>query len=362
MINQLKIAFRTDASLQIGTGHFMRCLTLADGLKQQDASIRFISRELPVHLRDMLAAKGMELVSLDSNASAPSADGLAHAHWLETSQAQDAQATIQGLSGLSWDWLVVDHYALDARWEATLRKTARKILVIDDIADRQHDCDLLLDQTYGRNTIDYKSLVPVHTKLLLGADYAMLRPEFAEWRDFSLKRRVNPELKQLLITMGGIDADNVTGRVLTALKDSALPNDLKITIVMGVAAPWLEQVKQQAGQMLIPTEVKVDATNMAEIMAHSDLAIGASGSTSWERCCLGLPSLMLVLADNQKKIATVLKEKGAAIVVELDNLRALESSLLTMTKDHLKRLSGSSQQIVDGLGAQRVLDNMASIK
>jgi len=122
----MKVTFRTDATCQIGTGHFMRCVTLADGFKKHDAQICFVSRNLPDHLRDMLAVKDIEHVSLENNASASQIDDLAHSAWLETSQAQDAQDTIQILSGKAWDWLVVDHYALDARWESAMRGTVKQ--------------------------------------------------------------------------------------------------------------------------------------------------------------------------------------------------------------------------------------------
>ncbi|MDA3875690.1 MAG: UDP-2,4-diacetamido-2,4,6-trideoxy-beta-L-altropyranose hydrolase [Halothiobacillus sp.] len=175
------IAFRTDASSQIGTGHFMRCLTLADALKQRGAQTRFVSRHLPEYLRSMLAAKGHEFAPLDKAQHDAILDELAHAPWLGTSQVQDAQATIQALSGQAWDWLIVDHSALDARWESVLRRTAKQIMVIDDIADRQHECDMLLDQNfYADMELRYIGKVPLHCQLLLGPRYAMLRDEFRQ--------------------------------------------------------------------------------------------------------------------------------------------------------------------------------------
>lgn len=124
----------------------MRCLTLADALKQRGAQIRFVSRQMPKHLRDMLREKSHECTPLNSRSNEEAADDLPHSHWLGTSQAADAQKTLQALSAQTWDWLVVDHYALDARWESALRGMVRRILVIDDLADRVHDCDVLLDQ------------------------------------------------------------------------------------------------------------------------------------------------------------------------------------------------------------------------
>ena len=176
-----QIAFRTDASDQIGTGHFMRCLTLADGLKQRGAQICFVSCHLPEQLRSILVAKGHEFVLLDSVQNALALDELAHAHWLGGTQAEDAADTIRALSDRILDWLVVDHYALDFRWESALRQTAKKIMVIDDIADRQHDCDVLLDQNfYADMQTRYTGKVPSHCRLLLGPRYALLRDEFRQ--------------------------------------------------------------------------------------------------------------------------------------------------------------------------------------
>ena len=180
----MNIAFRVDASTQIGTGHFMRCLTLADALKQHGAKIRFASRHMPEYLRDMLVVKGHEFMLLDSSPSDAISDGLSHANWLGTSQHADAQDTVQALSGQTWDWLIVDHYALDARWESALRQTAKNIFVIDDIADRQHDCDVLLDQNlYADMDSRYTGKVPAHCQLLLGPRYALLRDEFRQLRE-----------------------------------------------------------------------------------------------------------------------------------------------------------------------------------
>jgi UDP-2,4-diacetamido-2,4,6-trideoxy-beta-L-altropyranose hydrolase len=165
----MKVAIRVDASSQIGTGHFMRSLTLADALKQRGTQIRFVSRHLPEHLRSMLMEKGHEFAMLDSAKSNVPLDELAHAQWLGVSQAQDAADSIQALSDGAWDWLIVDHYALDGRWESALRGTIKKIMAIDDLADRQHDCDILLDQNFYSDIDErYVGKVPESCQLLLG--------------------------------------------------------------------------------------------------------------------------------------------------------------------------------------------------
>jgi UDP-2,4-diacetamido-2,4,6-trideoxy-beta-L-altropyranose hydrolase len=260
------------------------------------------------------------------------------------------------------DWLVADHYALDARWEEAMRPLTKRIMVIDDLADRHHACDLLLDQTFGRQEVDYIPLVPDGCKLLCGSQNALLRPEFAALREYSLKRRAQPVLKELLITMGGVDKDNVTGAVLRALQTCSLPGDCSLTVVMGQAAPWLQEVEAIASVMPRPTRVLVGVTNMARLMADSDLAIGAAGSTSWERCCLGLPSIMLVVADNQMKVAKGLEEVGAAFLcLSGPSLPKRLDLLLAALYADTKRaalMSDAAAKVVDGDGVYSLMKLM----
>ncbi|HCJ28765.1 MAG TPA: UDP-2,4-diacetamido-2,4,6-trideoxy-beta-L-altropyranose hydrolase [Pseudomonas sp.] len=366
----MKVVFRGDASLQMGTGHVMRCLTLADALAARGADCQFICREHPGNLIEQIRNKGYiahalpahtEPVGANSLAINATGDGqaLVHSHWLGATQEQDAEACAPILADLNPDWLIVDHYALNARWERALKSHYRKLMVIDDLADRSHQCDLLLDQTYGRNAEDYRAWVPANSRLLCGSQYALLRPEFSALRPYSLKRRAAPQLHKLLITMGGVDRDNATGQVLEALRASQLPADCQITVVMGSTAPWLEEVKRQAQDMAWPTRVVVGVSDMAKLMANSDLAIGAAGATSWERCCLGLPTIMLVLADNQQQVAQGLEEAGAARIINqaqciagrLPNL--LEP--LTVGPAPLLAMSQSAMSIADGRGVNTVI-------
>lgn len=182
------------------------------------------------------------------------------------------------------------------------------------LSDREHDCDLLLNQTFGRDLKGLHSTSSVSCEILCGAEYALLRPGFLSGVSIVLDVE-DSQLKHLLINLGGVDKDNITTQILIALKQCALPAELKVTVVMGGTAPWIKGVRQQAQDMPWTTEVLVSVNNMAELMAKSDLAIGAAGSTSWERCCLGLPSIMVVLADNQNLIAKDLHNWGAAISV-----------------------------------------------
>ena len=359
----MQVAFRADASLQIGTGHIMRCLTLADALREKGAKCSFVCRPHAGHLLDLIKQRGHAAIALapaDAAFSVP-ADPV-HAQWLGSSWESDAVQTKAALASLKPDWLVVDHYALDARWEEALRPKAKRIMAIDDLADRPHACDLLLDQNLGRQEADYGGLLKGKTTTLVGPQYALLRPEFAALRAQSLARRqTKPQLQRLLITLGGVDKENATGQVLAALQSCSLPADLRVTVVMGPHAPWLAQVQAQAAQMPWPTEVLVGVNNMAQLMAESDLAIGAAGGTAWERCSLGLPSLVLVLAQNQLPGAVALQKAGAAVAMEsqqqISNFMEQFKSA-SLIKEVLNKLSQAAAAVTDGEGCQRAVKHM----
>lgn len=357
------VVFRTDASIEIGTGHVMRCLTLADALTQQGHSCVFICRAHVGHLGELIHSKGYTLHLLPlTDLSATATQELnwnAHAPWLGTTWQQDADQTLALLKQQKVDWLVVDHYALDHQWERRIQAGFHRLMVMDDLADREHQCNLLLDQTFGRSAADYSSLVPDYCEMLCGSQYALLRPEFAELRPYSLQRRSKPELRQLLIAMGGVDKDNVTGEVLDVLRNSDLPADCNIIVVMGVTAPWLESIKQQAQTLPWHTDVKVGVSNMAELMANSDLAIGAAGATSWERCCLGLPSILITIADNQQTIAKNMRDADAAKwLTDLSNVHNFSSILNCMD---IIKLSHNASLVCDGLGTVYVFDKMMAV-
>lgn len=372
-INIIKtIAFRADSSLQIGTGHVMRCLTLADALKARGVTCHFICREHVGNLIDIIHQKGHivhplpTILSTVSATMSGSVAQTAHSVWLGTTREQDSQETGLILEPLEPDWLIVDHYALDARWEKSLRPHCGKVMVIDDLADRSHDCDLLLDQNLGRTEQDYETLVPARCTCLTGPRYSLLRPEFSRLREYSLSRRKQSRFKTLLITMGGVDRPNATSLVLRALNGCDLPTDLNITVVMGAKSPWLQDVKQLVTSTCRRTEIKVDVDDMAQIMADADLAIGAAGSTSWERCCLGLPSLIMVLAENQRAIASELHGTGAAYNMGDPFVSDFEANLKNVIEQFQKRIgmfanmTESAANVTDGLGVVHFIHKLAS--
>jgi len=348
----MKVIFRVDASLRMGTGHVMRCLTLAQVLKENGADAEFICRKHNGSLIDKIRSSGFVVHELKVFEETEVDTKLAHSHWLGVTQQQDADDCIDIFKAKKVDWLIVDHYALDEQWQKRLKPYYEKSMVIDDLADRKHQCDVLLDQNFGRSSKDYKEFLPTSVKLLMGSEYALLRPEFEKYRRYSLSRRKDEKFKKLLINMGGADPDNITGKVIERLQIAKLPKDVEVTIVMGQTAPHLASVIDSANKLPYRSEVKVDVDNMAELMANADIAIGASGATTWERCCLGLPTIQLVTAYNQEFIAQKLNKINAIKLVEIDNvIENLENFQYWM-----KSTGESASKVTNGSGIKRVLD------
>jgi UDP-2,4-diacetamido-2,4,6-trideoxy-beta-L-altropyranose hydrolase len=351
----------------------MRCLALAQAFQQRGHSCRFVSVGFEGNLIDYLERHGMTVSVIVPATEMRSIGGVnkAGSHLSdiplagEYDQLADAEATLTVLNGTTPDWLIVDHYALDERWERHLRSHVRHLMVIDDLANRTHDCDALLDQNLGRNSVDYLGRIPEGCRILVGPEFALLRPEFAELRAYSLARRQQPELRYLLISMGGVDQHNVTGLVLKSLKDCRLPPTCRIVVVMGAHTPWLDEVRELSRSLASPCEVRTGVENIAKLMADSDLAIGAAGITSWERCCLGLPSIIVAVAANQIPSCRALAKAGAARM--MDSVESIQEQLVTMVtgflmdKNSLKSCSSAAAAITSGKGTQLAIDALVGI-
>lgn len=358
----MKVFIRADASLEIGSGHVMRCLTLAGALRGGGADVGFICRELAGNLCARIADMGFEVLRLPAAApTGEAADTPPHARWLGTDWETDAAQTTRMLgAGPMADWLVVDHYALDRRWEGAMCTAAARIMALDDLADRPHDCDLLLDQNFVRHPdTRYSGLIPLRCRQLLGPTYALLRPEFAAARRRSGKR--TGEVARILVFFGASDLDNVT---LKALRGLGLLDrrEIRVDVVLGVNNPHRAEVRSFAAAM--PQVFCHDYVNdMAELMTAADLYIGAAGTTTWERCCLGLPSLVITVAPNQALAIRGLEQAGATRVLgegarlsAEDIMHAIQAVLATPAV--LAGFSRASMALVDGLGAQRVAEAM----
>lgn len=339
----------------------MRCLTLANELARQGHECWFVCREHFGHLGDLIESQGHGLILLPASESYSSqindTEFDDYLLWLGVPWQDDACQTRDVIFPLKPDWLVVDHYALDAQWECTMADVVSDIMVIDDLANRDHACTLLLDQSLGRVDADYDGLLSEECQRLIGPSYALLRPEFAALREKSLKRRKGSDLKRIIISLGGVDRDNVTGQVLEALTMSSLPASTELDVIMGAAAPHLDEVRRQATQLPFNTTVSVNVMDMAVRMSQADLAIGAAGSTTWERCCMGLPTITIMIAENQRTIAEALSKYNASLLV--DTSRAIESlsELIEMYagNDQVQLLlTQNASQICDGRGTERI--------
>lgn len=299
----MKIAFRTDASIRIGTGHVARCLNLANALQAQGHEITFICGDHPGHRKAAIEAAGYPLHLLTRDGIAPDST---YGPWLGTTKKRDAEQTIETLRDNPPDWLVVDHYALDGAWHHALREALGcRIMVIDDLANRHYDADILLDQNYDRNAhIAYQPWVAASCRLFLGPHYALLKPDF-----FSLTpaSRDHTHPKRLFVFFGGIDA---TGETLRVLKMLALNhhNFAHADIVCGSGNPQREIIGEfcnKAGYTL-----HIDTTEMAKLIASADIGIGGGGVNTWERCFLHLPTLIITVADNQERASSACDGAG----------------------------------------------------
>jgi UDP-2,4-diacetamido-2,4,6-trideoxy-beta-L-altropyranose hydrolase len=259
------------------------------------------------------------------------------------------------------DLLIVDHYVRSADFERACRRFARLVLALDDAPGRTHDCDLLLDATPGRHPFDYRAFVPSRCRLLLGPEYALLRRQFGEARNAALARRQQQrEAGRLVVSLGMTDPGNLTSIALDGVRLSRLP--LAVDVVLGSGAQHLKQVGDKVAALArsgINARLHVDVAHMASLLSGADLAIGAAGQSSFERCCLGLPSLVVVAAENQRQCAAALAAAGAAESLgDGENLRAqvIADALLSVftTPERQRQLSTAAAALCDGLGAARV--------
>jgi UDP-2,4-diacetamido-2,4,6-trideoxy-beta-L-altropyranose hydrolase len=335
----------------------MRCLTLADGLKQRGARTRFVSRHLPAHLGELLGAGGHELAGLDGGPSEPTGDDNPHASWLGASQRQDAEQTREALSDHTWEWIVVDHYALDRAWEWAMRRQVDKIAVIDDIADRAHACDLLLDQNFHPDgNSRYLGKVSKHCHMLLGPRYALLREEFLRARG-TLSRR-GRAVERILVFFGGVDSANYSGRSIEAIAGLGV-SELHVDVVVGSGHPYRDQIAAACARFGYACHVQ--SSRMAELMASADLGLGAGGSTTWERCCLGLPTLAFCVAENQRHQLAAAARGGLLYSPDLaedDWIPGVRRHILALMENSSLReaMSHRGMDTVDGRGAARVID------
>ena len=353
----MKCVFRVDASVAMGTGHVMRCRTLAKTLKRTGADVKFITRAHPGHLGDRLARDGFAVSLLPQPQGSEIKEG-SYAAWLGVSQQDDAIQTIHALKNQACDWLIVDHYGLDQIWERQVRSHAHKLMVIDDLANRNHVCDLLLDQNYALAAEErYRPWVPAHCQMLIGPRYALLRPEYAQYRETIPPCR--GELTRVLVFMGGGNNANITCKVLAALSADQLAH-LEVDVVIGANFSHKRGITEQANARP-NTHIHGPRSHLADLMSKADLAVGAGGATTWERLCVGLPSLVISINENQVPACKALASSGFIHYLgdahDLD-VAAIELALVNVLTEptRLRDLAVSNQVLVDGQGASRVAE------
>lgn len=353
----MNFAIRADSSFEIGTGHTMRCITLAEALRQKGHNCFFISKTHEGNINNQIIKKNFNLHEINTSPYRKNEkEQTMHYHWLGSSWSNDAQQTEAILRKINPDWIIVDHYSLDYLWHKKVSKYVKNIMVIDDLADRKLYCNILLDQNLGAEKSQYNPLVPENCKKFLGPKYSLLRPEFSNFRKKSLLKRNTGKLEKLLINFGGGDKLNLTEKVLHTLHKMQLTENISIDVVMGPQASMPNNLSNYTHKIKI--NFLKNIANMAEVMMNADLAISAGGSTTWERCSLGLPSIIFSVADNQKKIAKNIEEIGAGVTLPLESLSDgtfQDTFKEFFNNELLLKYSKAAASITDGTGINNVV-------
>ncbi len=351
----MRVTFRVDASGKIGNGHVYRCLSLAEGLLQKSVEVNFICREHEGNLNDLIKNKSFPVTSLIKPEKKSKTN--TYADWLGVSQEDDAEETISVLQDDITDYLVLDHYALGIEWENRVKAMVNNIVIVDDLADSEHNCDVVINQSYFSIKEDYKYLVPSHCKFLLGSEYILLSKPYEEYRS-KLHERDNV-LKRILVFFTAGD-DN--GETIKALEGIALAFDsVHVDVVVGESNRYKDEINDKCEQHGWKFHCQIDY--MHELISKADVAIGSAGANSWERCALGVPALVTLMADNQQANANALEKMGAAICIgEYSKTSAddYRKALLAFNKDRLQSMSASALKLVDGKGVDRVCDYLLS--
>lgn len=358
----MRILFRADASEQIGTGHIMRCAALAEELRARDGHVMFACQSPPPPLAAMLREKGFDLAALPPG-PAVAAHRSPEATLAHGEQRADAAAVRKAVAGERFDWVVVDHYALDACWEDEMRGVAGRMLAIDDLAGREHHCDLLLDQNAGeQREALYRARSGACLRCLVGARFALLRRGFAAARARSAPRR--GAIARILVMFGGSDPTDETGKAVRALR--SVPDlEADVDVVAGSANPRAGTLREACARdprMRFHHAI----ADVPMLMAAADLALGACGTSAWERCAVYLPALAVITAENQRDIAAALQSAGAAEIAGWHadvSAEDLASALrrLSQVPDRLRAMSKRAGEQTDALGVERVVEAMEEV-
>ena len=356
-------AFRVDASINIANGHVMRCLTLANELRAAGFACLFLMRKLNGNLISLIQRNNFEVIKLD----APSFSTLQRLsdskEWLEVPIEQEIKETYKFLNSIQPDLLIVDHYALNTEWHNINQKCAKHTLVIDDLAEIDYRNCLVLNQNLGFKRKHYQKSIDNNCTILLGPEFALLRKEFIKARTKSLNKNRNTNSLSLLISLGGVDYQNITCRLLDIFAKRQPPNVKSISVMVASNSPHIEELKKKTSDFYTKLKLIIDCTTVAEIMAVSDLTIGGAGTTTYERFTLGLPTLLVPMAENQLKGAKLIASTGAAINLGNYNEVSTERELTRFLERNdlgkvLAHASAVASSICDGGGTERVASEL----
>ena len=340
----MRTAFRVDASTEIGTGHVIRCLTLADKLRRKGILSDFICQDLEGNFVNYIQEKGYSVWRIPP--------------LLPFDTKEDTKETIKIIRDKKLDWIILDSYHLSYEWEQKVAKHAKKIMVLDDLANRKHLCDILLDQNYYKNKeIRYDGLLKAETTKLLGPSFALIRDEFLRVRDLPKEKR---DYTRILVSFGGSDTHDITSRILVWLLEAIEENggSTLVNVIIGGSNPRKEII-QKFCEKYDALQYYCQVDNMADQMHNADLYVGAGGSTTWERYCVGLPGIVITTADNQVELTTNLQELGIdAYLGHYDEVskKSFKEALSSIRQGECVRMK--AQRIVDGAGAARVVEKL----
>lgn len=353
-MNRARIAFRVDGSATIGVGHVRRCLALAHALRSLGADLAFVTRKLGVNTAAMIRSEGYEVFGLDAPSAedVPEPSAPKHASWGGVPQFRDASETVDVLRAFHPAWIIIDHYAFDARWHKRVAADLNaRICVIDDLADRALAADLLVDHNYSEDhRAKYGAFASSVPRLIGGARFALLGPEYAE----APRYEFNADVRSIGIFMGGGDIGNFSTLALEACRRYA-EFSAPIEIVTTRANPWHDSLIAMASQWP-DVRTTSDLPTLAPFFARHDLHIGAGGGAAWERCCIGVPSIALICADNQRGVIAGLAGLGVIQTVPENTAEAIGLVVASVAADPMlrERLADRSRVLVDGGGAIRV--------
>lgn len=349
----MNIVIRTDASVHIGSGHVMRCLVLAYLLEEHGYHVSFASRPQQGDLISFVRDKGFSVYELIASKAPIVPENTAdYKAWLQVPWQVDAQSLIDEVT--SADLIIVDHYSLGEEWESLVKSHYDcKIVAIDDLV-RSHNADVIVDQTLLRDRSDYTSFNP-NCMVLAGCDYALINPLFIKYRkQVVFQEKIVAQPVNVLITMGGVDNPNATLRVLDALSIYGKQSKIQATVLLNAAAPHYREVQEFSKRNKSWIKHFDFIEDMAELLCRQDVAIGAPGGSSWERACLGLPSIVIPLAENQNHICNALVCVGAALKVELPEIKDLLLPVFDEMINSWASLREVNLSLCDANGALRV--------